>query len=110
MAKKKRKNLQNLIQKRQQLQQITLGTNEAEPVINSTSSPEIVPAINPAPVDVAATQTVIARSTVPGIGRTLVSVAIVIVLLSAAVIFNEKSPILGNIGSWLYTAAQLGKS
>ena len=102
MAKKKKQNLQKLIAKKQQLQQIAQGavvSFSENSQVEAFQKPEtaVVPAatFRPKPVSDRALR------------QTAVSIVVIAALLVTAVIFDNKSPYLNQFGDWIYSALKL---
>ena len=103
MSKKKKHNLQHLIAKRRQLQQVVQGA-----VIAYDQ-----PAENIEPFHQRETAVVTAKINRPiiksdrALKKTAVSIVFITVLLVGAVIFDQKSPYLNQFGDWIYSALRL---
>jgi hypothetical protein len=103
MAKKHKRNLQELLEKKRQLQQIQKT--------NSGSLPEMATvAVAPGATKTSSTEPLFS-ATQPRrvIGRTLVSVLIVALLLSGSVIASRETDYLNQFGAWLYQALRLAQ-
>ena len=107
MAKKKSKNLQNRLLKKQQLQQISQGG--APLLAGQQAIPQgLQTAVNNARLVI---ETVVQKAApLTGIWRTVASTVVVIILLVSAIIINHKTTYLAQAGTWLYAALKLGKS
>jgi len=102
MAKKKKQNLQKLIAKKQQLQQVAQGA-----VVSFSENSQIENFQKP---EVAVTQTTTYQPKATrdrALRKTALSIVIIAVLLVAAVIFDKKSPYLNQFGDWIYNALRL---
>lgn len=102
MSKKKKQNLQKLIAKKQQLQQVAQGA-----VISFNETAPIEPYRKPeeAIIENASYQPKITRDR--ALRKTAVSIIVIAILLVVAVIFDKKSPYLNQFGDWLYSALRL---
>ncbi|MCR4277711.1 MAG: hypothetical protein NUV80_00285 [Candidatus Berkelbacteria bacterium] len=102
MSKKKKQNLQKLIAKKQQLQQIAQGSVvsfQENSLIETFQKPEV--AISP-------TTTYQPKATRDrALRKTAFSIVIIAILLVTAVIFDKKSPYLNQFGDWIYWALRL---
>lgn len=102
MAKKKKQNLQKLIAKKQQLQQVSQGTmvsfNENSR-IDTFQKPEV------AVIQTTTQQPKATRDR--ALRKTAASIIVIALLLVAAVIFDKKSPYLNQFGDWIYAALKL---
>lgn len=102
MSKKNRQNLQKLIAKKQQLQQIAQGA-----IVSFSESTVLEqyekPAATVLPTAVSQSKTTSDRA----LGKTAVSIVVIAGLLVAAVIFDNKSPYLNQFGDWMYNALRL---
>jgi len=104
MSKKNKKNLQKLLEKKRALQEIS--TQRVEPTkpsilstFRSTSSPSAVhPAVVTETEPVAAIPTHHSKEII----RTLISVLIIVLLMTGAIIVDKKTSKFTNFGNWLY--------
>lgn len=102
MAKKKKQNLQQLIAKKQKLQQVTQGAVISfEPQTEIVSAPKTEAAI--VTEELQATPNTSGRE----LKKTAVSIVLIAVLLVAAVIVDKKLPYFSEFGNWLYRALRL---
>ena len=102
MSKKKKQNLQKLIAKKQQLQQVAQGA-----VVSFGESSQIETFQQP---DSAVVPTPISRpkpASDRALRKTAVSIVVIAALLVTAVIFDQKSPYLNQFGDWIYWALRL---
>lgn len=104
MAKHKKKNLQQLIQKRQQLQNVithtdnaTITTSDHQNISISKELPEKKP------------EKVEQKLQYHGIEirHTLVSLIVIIILLAISLYISHKTTYFSTFGSWLYTVLRL---
>ncbi len=102
MAKKKKQNLQKLIAKKQQLQQIAQGA-----VVSFSDSAPIEPYHKPEVAVVKATLSQPKATSDRALRKTVVSIAIIALLLIVAIILDQKSPYLNQFGDWIYSALRL---
>lgn len=101
MAKKQKKNLQKLVQKRQQLQQVSQS-------VDSTSTVAVSPAGTialPAPVTLPALPA--DNHLIKEVSRTLLSFVFIALLLTIAVIIDHKTAFFSNLGDRLFTFLRL---
>lgn len=102
MSKKKKQNLQKLIAKRQQLQQVAQGA-----VLSFSENSQIETFQKPE-VTVTQTTTYQPKATRDrALRKTAVSIVIIAVLLIVAVIVDKKSPYLNQFGDWIYSTLRL---
>ena len=102
MAKKKKQNLQKLIAKKQQLQQVAQGTVVA---FSENSKVETYQKPETAIVETTTYQPKATRDR--ALRKTAASIVVIAVLLVAAVIFDKKSHYLNQFGDWIYSALRL---
>lgn len=103
MAKKHKRNLQELLEKKRQLQQIQKT--------NSGSLPEMTNgAIAPGPAQAPNAEPLFSTAQPRRvIGHTLASVAIVTILLTGSVIASRETTYFDQFGDWLYQALRLNQ-
>lgn len=102
MSKKKKQNLQKLIAKKQQLQQVAQGA-----VVSFSENSQIETSQKP---ETAVQSTPIYRpkpASDRALRKTAVSIVVIAALLVTAVIFDQKSPYLNQFGDWIYWALRL---
>jgi len=106
MAKKQKRNLQKLITKKQQIQQLTQG-----PVISFTASAEpsyvgeqVMTAAQPNRPSQSAT---VAAGPGRELRKTAISIVLIALLLTLAVITDHKTPYFNHFGDWLYRTLRL---
>jgi len=107
MAKKQKRNLQKLIAKKQQLTQVIQGAT-----ISFEETPVIIPAQKVRPAIAAqSTQPATHPLVTTGAGRelrkTAVSIVLIALILTAAIIFDHKTPYFSHFGDWLYKTLRL---
>lgn len=107
MSKKKKQNLQRLIAKKQQLQQVAQGA-----AVSFKETPVIVPAPKvEEEIITLPNHPVTTPLMTMGAGRelkkTTLSIVLIALLLIAAVVFDRKTPYLNHFGDWLYRALRL---
>ncbi len=102
MSKKKKQNLQKLIAKKQQLQQVAQGAvvsfsenSQIETFQKPETAVQSAPISRPKPVSDRALR------------KTAISIVVIAALLITAVIFDQKSPYLNQFGDWIYSALRL---
>ncbi|MEK7202183.1 MAG: hypothetical protein AAB669_01470 [Patescibacteria group bacterium] len=116
MSKKKKQNLQKLIAKKQQLQQVAQGAVVSfgeSSQIETFQKPES--AVVPAPISRPKPSSPSTSSGSPrgysrgdrALRKTAVSIVVIAALLVTAVIFDQKSPYLNQFGDWIYWALRL---
>lgn len=110
MAKKHKKNIQELLKKKQLLQNIG-QLNEPQPIGNTpavvSKSPPITSAVplTPAPGKSVSIET--ATTTGREIRWTVISLIFILALLGGVIILDRKTPFLSELGNWLYLKLQL---
>ena len=102
MGKKKKQNLQKLIAKKQQLQQIAQGA-----VVSFEEKAKTEPYQIPEAAVAAVTTYQPKVAGDRALGKTAISIVIIAVLLVVAVIFDRRSPYLNQFSDWLYNALRL---
>ncbi|MEX1051881.1 MAG: hypothetical protein WEC83_00630 [Patescibacteria group bacterium] len=100
MAKKRSKNIQRLLAKKQQLQRL-----------QETSSPEALP--SPLPAELPAISAPAELPALPAgsnrpVIRTLASVAVVAIILVGLTVTAQSNQYLASFGDWLYLTLELG--
>lgn len=112
MSKKNKKNLQKLLEKKRALQEIsasaTVVPSKAKPVVRPTTfnAPSFTSHLPQEAITQMAVEPELA-SQIPThhskeIIRTLISVLIIAILMTGAIITDRKSPDFTNFGNWLY--------
>lgn len=111
MAKKQKRNLQKLIVKKQQLQQV--GRINQNKVVSYEAAPTAM-MTNNNEVTAVATMTaepIVNHFNTAGTGRelrkTAISIILIAILLSAAVVVDHRTPYLTHFGDWLYRSLKL---
>ena len=102
MSKKKKQNLQKLIAKKQQLQQVSQGS-----VLSFNESSQVETLQKP---EVSISQKTFSQPRATrdrALRKTAASIIVIALLLVAAVIFDKKSPYLNQFGDWIYAALKL---
>lgn len=102
MSKKKKHNLQKLIAKKQQLQQITQGK-----VVVFGESAEIESYQETVHTVVTSTKYQPKITTDRALRKTALSIVVITILLVTIIIFDQKSPYLNRFGDWIYSALRL---
>ena len=98
MAKKSKKNLQQRLKKKQQLQQSHTGTviPTAPTVVVALPKHEPLPALN-------------ASRGTHELWRTIISLIVIAALLGGTVIFDRQNNHLDTVGNWIFTTLRLDK-
>ena len=102
MSKLKKKNLQRLIQKRQQLENVITQTSNVTVVLNNSTVAEKLPTKDE-PVQAMETPNYHSKE----IRHTLISLVAIIVLLALSLYLNHRTTYFAAFGNWLYTVLRL---
>lgn len=110
MAKKRKKNIQELLKKKQLLQNVG-QLNESQAIGSSPAVAHVPPTItSPAPLAPNPDQPV-STDTATTTGReirwTVISLIFILALLGGVIILDRKTPFLSELGNWLYLKLQL---
>ncbi len=109
MAKKHKKNIQELLKKKQLLQNV--GQTQPSTITASFSTPTVTPVTaNPNPT-IAPLKNQPADTVPTTTGReirwTVISLIFILALLGGIIILDRKTPFLSELGNWLYLKLQL---
>jgi len=110
MAKKHKKNIQELLKKKQLLQNVNQAVNSMELTKPVTTTTPISTKTNSAPPAITSVQaeiTTTASQTGREIRWTVISLILILTLLGGVIILDQKTPFLSEFGNWLYLKLQL---
>lgn len=103
MAKKNKKNIQKLLAKKRQIQQLSSKAPAPELVDHSTKEP----AIAALPVEKVSPALLTENTHIKELKRTVVSIIIIALILTAIVIFDKNNNLLDQFGNQLYNSLRL---